>query len=171
MTGERIGFENWWAHEGHVGQYRWAATKIRLGETVNDIASGIGYGAELIEPAAHYVGYDKPEVARLSRPFPGGIHGCDMDDPAWMPFDCDVTLTFGTLEHLKDPWLVAQKITETTGRAICVSVPTRPTKALNVWHLHDFTVDEIPPMFSGFRVVECWDHESELSHCWYFERD
>lgn len=165
---ERIPADGWQAHSGHVHRYRWAASQIRPGERVNDVACGVGYGAELLGPAVDYHGYDRLGVADAR--FPGTFHVADLDDPACWPDEADVTVCFETLEHVKDPARLAATLAATTRRALLVSVPTQPTRHMNPWHLHDFTVEDIPPMFPGFRVAECWAQPAELSHVWLLER-
>lgn len=164
---ERIPADSWHIHKGHVARYEYAASKVYAGETVNDIACGVGYGSELFN-GVWFVGYDKQGIPD-SR-FIGRFIEADIDDPLWRPFDADVTTCFETLEHVKNPNHLAKIIAETTHRAIFISVPTQPTKHMNPYHLHDFTVSDIPPMFEGFDVIECWPQPEELSHVWYLER-
>lgn len=162
---ERIPAECWRTHAGHVARYRYAAENIGHGECVNDIACGVGYGSELLKHT-RYVGYDKPGVFAFNEMF----YGCDINSETWMPLWCDVTVCFETLEHVENPARLARVIRATSRRAVFVSVPTQPTKHVNPWHLHDFTQDDIPPMFPDFKVKEVWPQPEELSHVWYFER-
>jgi hypothetical protein len=164
---ERIPAEGWQAYTGHVVRYRWAASKVRPGEWVNDVACGVGYGAALLGPV-DYHGYDRPGVPD---PRFGGIHhAADLDDPAWRPEMADVTICFETLEHVRDPARLASVLAATTRRALLMSTPTQPTCHFNPWHLHDFTVEDIPPMFPGFQVAQRWAQPAELSHVWALER-
>jgi hypothetical protein len=164
---ERIGADGWETRTGHVDRYRWAAGHVRPGERVNDVACGVGYGAALLD-GVDYHGYDRPGVADPR--FGGSFHPADLDDPAWRPDDADMTICFETLEHVADPARLAATLAATTRRALAVSTPTQPTRHTNPWHTHDFTVEDIPPMFAGFRVVERWAQPAELSHVWLLER-
>lgn len=164
---ERISADRWEQHKGHVARYRYAASKTRAGETVNDIACGVGYASTLFLQGP-YRGYDRPGAPDPR--FPGSFYAADLNDPRWRPETADVTACFETLEHVKDPAHLARVICDTTRRAIAVSVPVVPTRHINPYHLHDFTTEDIPPMFAGFRVADEWPQPEELAHVWLFER-
>lgn len=164
---ERIPAEGWDEHQGHVARYAYAGSRTLPGEAVNDIACGSGYGSLAFSHAV-YNGYDKPGVP--SPGFPGEFHAADLDDPQWAPDTADVTVCFETLEHVKDPARLAQVIAATTTRVVFVSVPVVPTKHMNPHHLHDFTEDDVPPMFPGFTVAHEWAQPEELSHVWMLTR-
>lgn len=164
---ERIPVDNWHTHAGHVARYEYAGRNVRAGEVVNDIACGIGYGAGQFTHG-EYHGYDRPGVPDQS--FPGSFHVADLDDHEWLPGAADVTVCFETLEHVHSPFHLARVIAATTKRAIIVSVPVVPTKHMNPYHLHDFTREDIPPLFPGFKVTDEWAQPEELSHVWLFER-
>lgn len=164
---ERIPADGWHQHAGHVARYQYAARHVRDGETVNDIACGTGYGSTFLLRGS-YRGYDQPGVPDPA--FPGSFHTADLDDPAWRPDTADVTVCFETLEHVHNPARLAAVIAATSRRAIAVSVPVVPTTHLNPHHLHDFTEQDIPPLFPGFAVVDEWPQPEELSHVWLLER-
>lgn len=169
---ERIPADGWQLHAGHVERYRYAAAQVRAGETVNDVACGVGYGAVMLcTVAGVYRGYDRPGVPD-SRFAGSGVRFvvCDLDDPAFAPDACDVTVCLETLEHVADPRRLAATLARTTLRALVVSVPTVPTCHGNPFHRHDFTAEEIPPMFTGFRVADRWAQPAELAHVWLLER-
>lgn len=168
MTVERISADDWHEHEGHVRRYEWAASLIPIGSRVNDIACGVGYGAALL-PHVNYHGYDRPGVPVLT--FPGTFHEVDLNDADWSPDTADYTLCFETLEHVASPKRLAAVIVDRTRRGVFISTPVVPTTHFNPHHLHDFSVDDIPPMFPGFTVEQHWDQPSELSHVWYMVRE
>lgn len=165
---ERIPAETWRDYAGHVRRYEWAASLTLLGERVNDIACGTGY-ASLLLRNADYHGYDKPGIPR-SDLFPGEFTGWSIEDPAWMPRECDVTCCFETLEHVQDPAALAKVISATTRRAVFVSVPVIPTVHCNEFHRTDFTEAGIPPLFPEFTVAEDWAQSEENSHVWMLTR-
>src|SRR5262245_15756552 len=167
---ERLAVDEWDTElgAGHVARYRYAAQHIQPDEVINDIACGVGYGATFLAPVGEYHGFDKPTVP--DDQFPGFFHEVNLDNIYWKPSAADVTVCFETLEHVRVPTLLARRIADTTSRMIVVSVPTVPTTGFNQWHLHDFTVDDIPPMFPGFTVVDLWHQPEELSHVWRLER-
>jgi hypothetical protein len=165
---ERIPADTWAQYPGHVERYAWAARLTRDGEVVNDIACGVGYAAPLFARAGSYRGYDKPGVP--GKRFGDCFAEADLDDPAWVPRDCDVTCCFETLEHVKDPGHLASVIAATTKRAVFVSVPVIPTTHCNPWHRTDFTREDIPPLFGGFVIEQEWAQPEETSHVWMFTR-
>lgn len=149
-------------------RYEYARLHIGEAEVVNDIACGVGYGSAILDIGDRYTGYDRPGVPSPS--FPGRFVGCDFNDPLWLPDEADVSVCFETLEHVEQPERLAEVLSRTSRRAIVVSVPTVPTKHANPHHLHDFAVDDIPPLFEGFTVSEVWEQPDELSHVWLLER-
>lgn len=163
---ERIPIESWRNYRGHLVRYAYAGRQVRAGETVNDVACGIGYGATYLLHAV-YRGYDRPGVFA---PFRATFIGCDLNDPAWRPEPADCCVCFETLEHVRNPGHLAAVLCETTRRAILVSVPVVPTRHLNPHHLHDFSAADIPPLFPGFRVADEWAQPSDRAHVWTFER-
>lgn len=165
---ERIPADSWFLHEDHTRRYGYASEKVRAGEEVNDVACGVGYGATFFTRAV-YRGYDKPGVPAAGQ-FPGTFHAADLNDPAWEPQQADVTTCFETLEHVFAPKMLAAVIARTTRRAIVLSVPLYP-KEENPYHLTDFTVAEVPPMFPGFEVAEDWPQPEARGHVWLLTRE
>lgn len=165
---ERITTEQVADQPGHVYRYELAASWLKPGERVLDVACGVGYGAKVLTDLVpvKYVGVDKivpaPEFARL-----GKFHaGVNLD--GWVPgFAWDVSVCFETLEHLANPQHLADQVAKAK-RLMIVSVPTRPTKHLNPFHLHDFTVDDVLTMFAGCEVLHLEDQPEELSHIFVF---
>jgi 2-polyprenyl-3-methyl-5-hydroxy-6-metoxy-1,4-benzoquinol methylase len=82
-------------------------------------------------------------------------------------FSWDVSVCFETLEHLTNPQHLAEQVAKAK-RLVIVSVPTRPTKHFNKYHLHDFTVDDVLAMFSGSELLHLEDQLEELSHIFVF---
>jgi len=165
---ERIPSNSWSLHTDHTRRYAYAGKQVRADEEVNDIACGAGYGAMYLTHAM-YRGYDKPGVPDFSQ-FPGEFYEADLDDPAWEPCPADVTICFETLEHVLDPRHLAAVITKTTRRAVIVSVPLYPHQE-NPFHRTTFTVEEVPPMFPGFRVAEDWFQPEARGHVWTLTRE
>jgi 2-polyprenyl-3-methyl-5-hydroxy-6-metoxy-1,4-benzoquinol methylase len=167
---ERIAEEDWEAQEGHVYRYRLAAEYLIPGERVLDLACGIGYGAQVMTELVdiHYTGVDKAEPADRFRSF-GRFHsGVDLAN--FMPdYSWDVSVSFETLEHVEDPQALALLLQQAR-RLIILSTPTRPTKHMNAYHLHDFTVEDVLGFFDGWKLERLEDQPSELSHIFVFRR-
>ena len=166
---ERITAEQIPDQPGHVYRYELAAGWLEPGERVLDVACGVGYGAKLMTDVVpvKYVGVDKivpaQEFAGL-----GKFHaGVNLDE--WLPkFEWDVSVCFETLEHVGNPQHLAAQVAKAK-RLVIVSVPTRPTKHFNPYHLHDFTVDDVLSLFAGCKVLHLEDQPEELSHIFVFE--
>jgi hypothetical protein len=163
---ERITGEQVREQAGHVYRYHFAKGLIDPKDAVVDIASGVGYGAAILQ-SENYVGIDKIEPEDQFRSLGKFIHGVDLNN--WEPdFDWDVTVSFETLEHLVDPERFADMLQRHTRDLIILSTPTRPTKHLNEFHLHDFTVDDVLDLFSERKLIHMEDQPSELSHIFVF---
>jgi 2-polyprenyl-3-methyl-5-hydroxy-6-metoxy-1,4-benzoquinol methylase len=165
---ERISAAQIPTQRGHVYRYELAASLLRPDDTVLDVACGIGYGAKTMGDIvpARYIGVDK--VAPDAAFAPLGTFYSDVDLDVWVPdFEWDVTVSFETLEHLSNPQHLATQIGRARRLAV-VSVPTRPTKHMNPYHLQDFTVDDVLALFSDLQVVHVEDQPEELSHIFVF---
>jgi hypothetical protein len=164
MVWERIPSSEWQQQRGHVYRYELAANLIHDGEIVIDAACGIGYGSSVLTAGKNiqYFGVDRADAIDPQFLPHGWFAARDLN--TWVPdFAFDVAVCFETLEHLADPahmvaWL------KRAARLVIVSVPTVPTKHMNEFHLHDFTVDEIVAMFDGAANIEITPQPDELSH-------
>ena len=160
---ERLDLEDLSGSEGHMYRYRLALDLLQKGDRVADIASGIGYGSEILAVSGiEYVGVDKVEPANEFANNGLFISGVDLDH--WEPdFEWDVSISFETLEHVADPAKLAQTL-KRASRLIVLSTPTRPTMYMNPYHLHDFTVEDVLAYFDDWELVHIEDQPSELSH-------
>lgn len=164
MTWERIPSSEWQQQRGHVYRYELAEKLLNVGDIVIDAACGIGYGSTVLtaNKAITYFGID--QVGAIDAQFLGHGWFAAKDLNTWTPdFNFDVAVCFETLEHLDNPahmvsWLKQAK------RLVILSVPTVPTKHMNEFHLHDFTVDEILAMFDDATSIEVIPQPEELSH-------
>lgn len=162
---ERIPEDVWREQRGHVERYELAAAYIHDGDVVLDAACGIGYGARVLaemDRAVTYHGADLPGVPSPTFAADGTFHAVNLD--TWEPgFDFDVALCFETLEHLADPARWAA-ICQRARRLVLVSVPTVPTKHLNEYHLHDFTVEQVIELLAPADVIDVIAQPHESSH-------
>jgi 2-polyprenyl-3-methyl-5-hydroxy-6-metoxy-1,4-benzoquinol methylase len=167
---ERIPESDWHEQAGHVYRYRLAADYLLPNERILDVACGIGYGAQVMAETKDfdYSGVDKIEPADTFRAYGRFLSGVDLDE--WSPdFVWDVSVSFETLEHVRDPQRLAENLMLAKRLIIC-STPTRPTKHMNDYHLHDFTVDDVIALFDGWELRHIEDQPEELSHVFVFGR-
>lgn len=168
MTWERIPLDEWRSQHGHIERYQMATDLINDGDVVIDAACGIGYGAAVITARRNvtYFGVDRATAVARDFMHCGWFTAADLN--TWQPsFPFDVGVCFETLEHLQHPERLAAALCEAR-RAVIVSVPTVPTKHMNEWHLHDFTVDSLVRLFPSYNSVEVIEQPAELSHIFIF---
>jgi SAM-dependent methyltransferase len=149
LTGERtlpdVPEENYW-YRRHVAVYEWIAERC-AGKRVVDLASGEGYGSDLIaRHAAEVVGVDaNPEAfeharARYRRPNLSFERGLVEE------FDqrVDAVVFLQTIEHIHEPERLLERISQIAPVAY-ISTPNRLTlappgaeKSDNPWHLREY---------------------------------
>jgi 2-polyprenyl-3-methyl-5-hydroxy-6-metoxy-1,4-benzoquinol methylase len=123
----------------HLERYEYAAS-VLTGLRVLDCACGMGYGTAMLREVGIFaVGIDLDQNAiQLARQrFPccffyiGDIHDCVIEG-------YEALVSFETLEHLKDPENVIQRLPASL-KTIIASVPIVPTVGINPSHRSDFT--------------------------------
>lgn len=154
---------------GHEFRYRVAAGYIRPTDTVLDAGCGTGYGAQIVQPC-RYVGVDIADVVEEeNEPF-GEWTVADLC--TWSPGRFfDVAICFETLEHVQTPERLMDLCCKARRLVVC-SVPIVPTVGANPFHLHDFTMWDMPRLFAerGWHLEQCVLQPSELSAIYVFSR-
>jgi SAM-dependent methyltransferase len=166
LTGERtlpdVPEENYW-YRRHVAVYEWIAERC-AGMSVVDLASGEGYGSDLLAGrAAEVTGVDaNPEAfeharARYRRPNLGFQRGLveDFDQ------DVDAVVFLQTIEHIHEPEKLLERIAQVAPVAY-ISTPNRLTlapegaeKSDNPWHLREYDAGQYHELLEPhFRSVE-----------------
>lgn len=161
-----MGVTDW---RGHQLRYRLAAGYIKPTDVVLDAACRNGYGAALAPHAAQWIGVDiepcvEPEYAPLGQWITADL--CN-----WGPDQrIDVALSFETIEHVAEPEKMIDMLCNATRLVMC-SVPIVPTAGANPEHLHDFTLFDLPRLFSdrGWGLHQFLIQPSELSGIYIFE--
>lgn len=168
LTGERtlpdVPEENYW-YQRHVAVYEWIAERV-AGLRVVDLASGEGYGSDLLaRTAADVIGVDaNPEAfehasAKYTRDnlrFERGLVE-EFDEPR------DAVVFLQTIEHLRDPEGLLAQIARVAPVAY-ISTPNRLTlapegaeKSDNPWHLREYDAGEyrelLEPHFSQVELL------------------
>ncbi len=149
LTGERtlpdVPEENYW-YRRHVAVYEWIAERCD-GLRVVDLASGEGYGSDLLaRRASEVIGIDaNPEAfehasARYLRPNLSFRRGLveEFDD------EVDAAVFLQTIEHIHEPDRLLERIAQVAPVAY-ISTPNRLTlappgaeKSDNPWHLREY---------------------------------
>jgi SAM-dependent methyltransferase len=144
--------ENYWFRR-HLAVYEWVAERCH-GRDVVDMASGEGYGVEVLaRRARHVTGVDaNPEAhdhARLKYTRPGVRFVRDLVESYEEP--CDVVVFLQTIEHVADPAAILRHFRGMLrpGGAVYVSTPNLLTlappgaeKSGNPWHLREYRAEE-----------------------------
>lgn len=168
LTGERtlpdVPAENYW-YRRHLAVYEWIAERVRS-MRVTDLASGEGYGTDILAgAAADVVGIDaNPEahahaVARYRRP--NLRFERDLVENVAGPRDAVVFLQ--TIEHIEEPGPLLEAIAGAAPLAY-ISTPNRLTlappgagKSDNPWHVREYTATEfraqLAPHFSSVQLL------------------
>jgi SAM-dependent methyltransferase len=168
LTGERtlpdVPEENYW-YRRHVAVYEWIAERC-AGLNVVDLASGEGYGSEILaRRAAAVVGVDANpdayEHARLRYQRPNLSFERGLVEEYDRP--CDAVVFLQTIEHIHEPEKLLDRIASVAPVAY-ISTPNRLTlagpdveKSENPWHIKEYDIGEyrelLAPHFSSVEVL------------------
>jgi SAM-dependent methyltransferase len=168
LTGERtlpdVPEENYW-YQRHVAVYEWIAERC-AGLRVADLASGEGYGSDLLaRSAAEVIGVDaNPEAyeharLRYRRPnlrFERGL----VED---FELRVDAVVFLQTIEHIAEPDRLVERVAGLAPLAY-ISTPNRLTlapagaeKSDNPWHLREYDLGQyralLEPHFASVEVL------------------
>lgn len=167
---ERLSDNNWRDNPGHIYRYSLVKKWIKDKDKILDIACGIGYGAQLMSEGMdiQYIGVDKIVPSQNFVNYGKFISNVDLN--TWSAdFSWDISVCFETLEHIDDPSCLVNELKK-ANKYVFISVPTRPTKHMNPYHLHDFEVEDILNMFNDLNLVHLEDQPDELSHIFVFQK-
>ena len=143
----------------HRSRYRFARQLITSRDRVLDVASGAGFGLELlVEAGACPVGvdYDPAAMAAARRETASGK--LVRADATCLPFAqaaFDVVVSFETIEHVRDARALVQEVRRVLrpGGTLVLSTPNRafgpPERHTgNPFHVREFTADELRHLLS-----------------------
>src|SRR4051812_11874433 len=169
LTGERtlpdVPEENYW-YQRHLVVYQWIAERV-AGRHVVDVASGEGYGADVLaQRAASVLGIepnpDAYEHARLK--YPRVTFRRDIAETFIEA--CDAVVFLQTIEHVPDPDAVLEHFASQLrpGGLVFVSTPNVLTlapggaqKSGNPWHVKEYRPEEFRALCGAhFASVEMY---------------
>lgn len=165
-------------HEGvvyaeHVVRYLFA-TRFVGGKRVLDVASGVGYGADLLRSAGatEVVALDRsPEAARYGKTHhskfrPAYVLG-DVESLPLQSAQFDVVVSFETIEHVPDyqRFLAEVKRALRQDGLFIASTPNRGVYVEgNPFHTKEFTLDEFEEALAGhFRYVKTFSQDDWIA--------
>ncbi len=155
----------------HILRYQFCAPLVR-GRRVLDVATGVGYGAQMLAEAGamHVVGadYDAQAIAQARQRYT--LPSFVVADAHHLPFPSrsfHVVVSLETIEHLADPGAFVREVHRVLvpGGLAIFSTPQKGVYLPNnPYHLHEFTAQELMGLLkSVFREVELWFQDLWLS--------
>ncbi len=135
----------------HLSRYL-AVSKIVEGKNVLDVASGAGYGSQMLAKEANSVeglDYSKDAVVYARKNFPAKNLTYSIGDALNMPYDdnvFDVVVSLETIEHLPDPdkFISEVKRVLKPNGLLIVSTPNDDEfMDGNEFHIHEFQFTEL----------------------------
>jgi len=162
----------------HLERYELAASFLRFNDEVVDASCGVGYGSVMLAKKCGFVyGFDISEgaISYAVKQYQSSnikfiVKDLDQDS---LP-ECDVFVSFETVEHLKYPEAFLEKVKCKTRRLVLISTPIIPTKNVNPFHLHDFNKEQIEKLLFPWQPVYfCIQSGSsgEIYGVWVFKKE
>jgi|ERR1035437_2522209 SAM-dependent methyltransferase len=163
----------------HKFRYQWAAKILPPGSRVLDLACGIGYGAYILAQAGHdVIAIDRDQEAidyanKYYRHPRISFRVSDATDLSGVD-RCNAVVCFETIEHIKDPLSVLQRIAHAVP-LLLASVPNEekfPWQSLNsgglftiAFHHRHYTKSEFADLLaaSGFEPLDWFGQDNHLS--------
>jgi 2-polyprenyl-3-methyl-5-hydroxy-6-metoxy-1,4-benzoquinol methylase len=157
----------------HMVRYLFVSRLVK-GKVVLDVASGVGYGSELMKAAGARRVTALDYSAEATRYGKGRYAGEGIEyvtgDAQELPFrdgSMDVIASFETIEHLPNPARFLEEVRRTLrlGGVLVLSTPNRGVFVEgNPYHLHEFTYDELETLLQhSFKNVRTYVQDDWIS--------
>jgi len=137
----------------HTYRYWMAFNEIQEYDSVLDCACGYGNGTELMAYKAGLVlGIDNDDmtIELAKKLHPKAKYEVGDLNKLVLP-EADVLVCFETIEHLENPSNMVSQFKNF--EKVIISVPIKPTKHINKYHIHDFTEKQVRSWFKG-RIIK-----------------
>jgi 2-polyprenyl-3-methyl-5-hydroxy-6-metoxy-1,4-benzoquinol methylase len=132
------------------------ASQWTEGKKVVDAACGVGYGVKYLR-ASDYLGLDISKEAIESAKLFGGKYRLNDLDKVKFP-ECDVIVSFETVEHLENPLKFIEKASK-AAKVFIFSTPNNESPGDNPFHKWIFNENELKALVEPF-FKECeWFHQ------------
>lgn len=151
------------------------AAEIVAGDVL-EIGTGMGYGVEVIAPAARsFVTIDKHEPQGLMLPENARFWQMRVP-PLQMPEESfDSVVSFQVIEHIKDDRAFVGEVHRVlrSGGKFVVSTPNAPMSLTrNPWHIREYRAEELKALLSEFfGEVECYGVKGNERVMAYYEQN
>lgn len=156
----------------HIVRYLFA-TRFVAGKQVLDVASGVGYGADLLRSAGatEVVALDRsPEAVKYGKKHhskfrPAYVLG-DVESLPLQSAQFDVVVSFETVEHIPDYQRFLAEVKRALRRdgLFIVSTPNRGVHVGSPFHTKEFTFDEFEEALAGhFRYVKTFSQDDWIA--------
>lgn len=177
QTAERVSARD--ASDNYVFQrsilaYHKAAELVR--GDVLEIGTGMGYGVEVVAPAARcYVTIDK--TAAYAVDLPSNVEFRQMEVPPLVFEDesFDYVISFQVIEHIKRDREFVREVSRVLrkGGAFIVSTPNAPMSLTrNPWHVREYTAEQLKSLLTeDFLSVECMGVDGNEKIMAYYEKN
>lgn len=136
------------------------AAEIVSGDVL-EIGTGVGYGVDVVAPAASTFTTIDKSVPQFESPLPDNTTFCQMSVPplAFADESFDYVISFQVIEHIERDAEFVREVSRVLrkGGKFIVSTPNAPMSLTrNPWHVREYRIEELKALLNrSFSKVEC----------------
>ena len=142
---------------------------------VLEIGTGMGYGVEVVAPAADkYVTIDKSCAYNVELPANAEFRQMTVPPLDFADESFDYVISFQVIEHIKRDRAFVDEVRRVLkpGGKFIVSTPNRPMSLTrNPWHVREYTAEQFASLLSSFSSVERRGVEGNERVWEYYEKN